>query len=546
MIVDTVEGQVITGLVVLIFVVVFLIREWVIQNAALNQEQAIPALVQRLQELQLQGENIEADRNLGGDLVDETDSAGEEPADADVAEIIIGRPEGDSNIRQRPHSGALTNLGEDGNLDDVDESESESRFDDENTDNDVLAESVVNYELADEQRQAPVQFSSHNDIGSSEQPSSSDEGNIGSTAIGINGAVEQENDNVWEDLPDRGVPGAIGRDRDFDDHDLIPPPAEIVHNDLNVEEQVEHDDNNGFWDLAGAWFRENILGDGDAEGEPNALRLRDGFDEAAAIRNNGPEEDMDEEVDDFDGVMELVGMRGPLPVLFQNGIFSMVLVTGTLAVSLWIPYLLGKIVLLILSHPVTFFGVVPVKFISLCANQLVDMAIYAFSSSIIIILHIMKYKPESLDKIYRLLPVSIFKGNYHRTFSEESWARIVHRFNIAHQFIYRQVDKDDMSSTLWKPVWLKLIHGGVAPDRITLIDRIVAVYAGYALFTLIGALYLSHTKRLGRNRTGRAVERIFVDALRQAGAIMKVFIIIGIELVIFPLFCGILLGNCYN
>jgi len=52
--------------------------------------------------------------------------------------------------------------------------------------------------------------------------------------------------------------------------------------------------------------------------------------------------------DDFDGIMELIGMRGPLAGLLQNVAFSIVLITTTVALGVAFPYVMGKIVMIIL------------------------------------------------------------------------------------------------------------------------------------------------------------------------------------------------------
>lgn len=72
----------------------------------------------------------------------------------------------------------------------------------------------------------------------------------------------------------------------------------------------------------------------------------------------------------------------------------------------------------------------------------------------------------------------------------------------------------------------------------TITEKVVAVVAGYIIFTCLGAIYL----RLRKLReTDDNTEKLVRDVLRQAGAVLKVVIIITIELVIFPIFCGTLI-----
>lgn len=74
-------------------------------------------------------------------------------------------------------------------------------------------------------------------------------------------------------------------------------------------------------------------------------------------------------------------------------------------------------------------------------------------------------------------------------------------------------------------------------------DRVTAVFIGYSLFTIIGMLYLQNARKRDLAVNGRVVEKIAVELLAQAGGVMKVVLIIGIEMLAFPLYCGLLLGE---
>ena len=75
----------------------------------------------------------------------------------------------------------------------------------------------------------------------------------------------------------------------------------------------------------------------------------------------------------------------------------------------------------------------------------------------------------------------------------------------------------------------------------TATDRVVVILTGYTFFALLGALYLKYGKPLSSSANGRKVERILSDVLQQAGGVLKVILIISIEMIIFPLYCGLLL-----
>jgi E3 ubiquitin-protein ligase DOA10 len=71
----------------------------------------------------------------------------------------------------------------------------------------------------------------------------------------------------------------------------------------------------------------------------------------------------------------------------------------------------------------------------------------------------------------------------------------------------------------------------------TVMDRIVCVAIGYMILVLLGAWYLRKTG----NAYGRTVGRTVQQAIRQQGIILKVAFFISIELIMFPIVCGILL-----
>lgn len=90
--------------------------------------------------------------------------------------------------------------------------------------------------------------------------------------------------------------------------------------------------------------------DTDTEGEDNGDQEEGGdLGPAMLLPPDGLQEIGDEDAaDDFDGIMELIGMRGPLVGLLQNAAISSVLITTTVALGVAFPYVMGKIVMIIL------------------------------------------------------------------------------------------------------------------------------------------------------------------------------------------------------
>lgn len=82
-----------------------------------------------------------------------------------------------------------------------------------------------------------------------------------------------------------------------------------------------------------------------------------------------------EEGDDLEGILELIGMQGPIFGLLQNGVFSALLISFTVAIGVWLPYLWGKIALVLLANPIQLIFGVPVTAVSVIADVTLDTLI---------------------------------------------------------------------------------------------------------------------------------------------------------------------------
>ncbi|KAF2768360.1 hypothetical protein EJ03DRAFT_274440 [Teratosphaeria nubilosa] len=76
-------------------------------------------------------------------------------------------------------------------------------------------------------------------------------------------------------------------------------------------------------------------------------------------------------------------------------------------------------------------------------------------------------------------------------------------------------------------------------------DRFLAVCAGYLSLAAIAAVYVAIDHPITRTDSGRKTEKMVRDTLRQAGGVLKVILIISIEMLAFPLYCGLLLDLAF-
>lgn len=513
--VDTFEGQVITGLVVLIFAVVFLIREWVLQNAALNMIDRNGNMDIRDRVFNRAVDELHVEPGNRVPVNARAEAREGEPINAeDVAALLVGdRDDIFNRLENRDQPGA--------------EQDELRRRNVHNADTDAIAvDAQVAQDLAvavnDVQNPAPLQAARE--------------------------GGQERFDMIDFDLDLRPDIWAPQPEQVQQQQQRQPQPQQQQQHQQQQQQQQQPGEGGGFWEMLGAWFHDNVLGENERE-DGQGDRDDDEFADRLAFRaieRRGEDEnelDVEEEGDDLDGVLEIIGMRGPLPTLFQNGIFSTVLVTGALALSLWLPYILGKFVLLVVSHPVTIFGIFPLRFISFFANQSVDIIIVFLAYGVFGARLYIQMSETLSSKMAEHF--SWFKTEAEKRVIHEAWARVSERYHGV-ESIFSGAGADLMKDAVSRPTWIKYIHGGVVPDHITAFDRVLAVLAGYAFLTTLGALYLSHwTKKQGRNRVSVVLEIAVADILRQAGAILKVIVIIGIELVVFPLFCGVLLDGAF-
>lgn len=76
-------------------------------------------------------------------------------------------------------------------------------------------------------------------------------------------------------------------------------------------------------------------------------------------------------------------------------------------------------------------------------------------------------------------------------------------------------------------------------------DRFLAVTTGYMSLACIAAIYVAIDLPITQSEAGRKTEKLIRDTLRQAGGVLKVILIISIEMLIFPLYCGLLLDFAF-
>ena len=326
-----------------------------------------------------------------------------------------------------------------------------------------------------------------------------------------------------------------------------------------------------------------------------------------------------DDAEDLEGILELIGMQGPLIGLFQNVLFSEVLISATLACAVWLPYIWGKVVILFMGSPISLFVKLPLQLVATMTDLIVDVTLFLvagstyWSSQLISILvklcswgklsqavdgplrtistPAQSLAESAMDRITKLLiesPLSprpdyfrlsinshaalrrlqnstLFAlnetGNFANTVFEKASAESPPRLMLnlvgrIPQFIQTCLATvssqcHSLFTWLWTSKSYKITFDldfgqnttavYTAMERWTATDRIIAILVGYGFFALAGAVYLKRGTPFSTSQQGQKIERIISDILQQAGGVLKVILIISIEMLAFPLYCGLLL-----
>ena len=329
-----------------------------------------------------------------------------------------------------------------------------------------------------------------------------------------------------------------------------------------------------------------------------------------------------DDIEDLEGIMELVGMQGPLAGLVQNGMFCACLVSLTIFFGVWIPYISGKLFLVFLTHPVSLLLKLPLR----CAASTADMVIDAFTLGVAcsfywteIIVRLLctpvgwvipavakvnhnsfvaeMAKTHAEGALERLMNVIAATGiimvesdipafsvvAHESLLSIEDRARWLLRGvceytgyyfnNVYNSSSFKESGRLFASTIISTAKALVTIVIDKVPTIVPLVssvsqfnplhvnlsitprstpldydlaywntkDRVLAVTFGYLFFAFLGVIYLSLNARIRGVNKAERVAGVFADILYQAGGVLKVILIISIEMIVFPLYCGLLL-----
>ncbi|KAI1213375.1 uncharacterized protein F4807DRAFT_262971 [Annulohypoxylon truncatum] len=363
------------------------------------------------------------------------------------------------------------------------------------------------------------------------------------------------------------------------------------HDDVEPEDAVDI-----FGDNQNAPFFDNerMLGreDDEAELAPDVV-------EAAVAAGLDPE--AVEDAEDFEGIMELIGMRGPIAGLFQNAIFCAFLVSISIFLCIFIPYNVGRVSVWVIANPARLLRIVfsVSKFVQdavlLVVGYTSTLTFAVFEAFRIIfkiehgkqLMHTLRIDTRrvaigALDRILAsfMSEMPLISVNEMRNFSALSHqALLMVKSDIRYAFsslgnVALYIFGGDYSAK-WVTAqsWISVFEPGIVeflrsiPSTVVqpgswmlnlsipespfsvnpglahwdANDRTWAILLGYVSLSILAGLYLARGTPFSSGQTAQEWEASIIDALNQASGVMKVILIISIEMLIFPLYCGLLL-----
>ncbi|KAH6898215.1 hypothetical protein B0T10DRAFT_395461 [Thelonectria olida] len=307
-----------------------------------------------------------------------------------------------------------------------------------------------------------------------------------------------------------------------------------------------------------------------------------------------------EDLEDFEGVMELVGMRGPIAGLFQNAIFCAVLVSVTIFACIFIPYNIGRVSVWVLANPMRL-----VRLLFELSRLLQDIAVMVAGIASWVILNMIDMFTSIIggfiaaqivsarkaswalwtsagsgvaDYVFQEFPLSASEIQNFSAISHEALitvkshiGAVLSTVSAIFGFVFSGAIFTSLppirvigtvisaafetirfsSSILLNPnSWVIDLGEPEASPPINLelarwsgLDRFWAILAGYVTLFFMGAMYLKRGSPFSRGNIMQAWEAGVIDTLHQASGIMKVIMIISIEMLVFPLYCGLLLDG---
>jgi hypothetical protein len=242
----------------------------------------------------------------------------------------------------------------------------------------------------------------------------------------------------------------------------------------------------------------------------------------------------DMNVEEWDGILEVIGMRGTYWLLLQNSLLMSALICASLGLGVWIPYMLGKTT--VLMNPLNVLRM-PLRILSSLTDPITDFVIDRMVPFFVVVVS----KPI-VAVASRISPyVSPITGSYLGSktlkplmeFGQEHivpvWSAVVGEAGALAPIQAQEKVQESSASMLSNATLIPLSTGGkLYQEAITRWaevaygsssdNKVVPIAVGYAILCAAAAWYMKRPHRVHDHTIGRYVR----DIIQQLSLIIKV------------------------
>ncbi|KAG0343625.1 hypothetical protein BG004_005133, partial [Podila humilis] len=254
-------------------------------------------------------------------------------------------------------------------------------------------------------------------------------------------------------------------------------------------------------------------------------------------------EERDDADDDLDGILEAVGMHGPLLVLLQNSLLFAAWMCAGLGVGICLPFMIGKT--LLLTSPIKV-----IHLVDRIADSIVDFALDRLMPVI---------QPALSTRIAQTL-LSPFTGlgswslKQNLGFFQQQITPVwIAMFEVSTQNTTQEALAKNTLETLTEPIVPGIVAGsttngttvyhlaqkwsGLAQGNSSG-EKTLAILVGYGALFAVASWCLSKSQHI----SGSAFRRFARRSLHEIVMVLKIAFFLVIEMVVFPVLCGVVIG----
>ncbi|TCD71774.1 hypothetical protein EIP91_003117 [Steccherinum ochraceum] len=286
------------------------------------------------------------------------------------------------------------------------------------------------------------------------------------------------------------------------------------------------------------------------------------------------QEEMDAAMeDDMDGALEAIGLRGPIHGVLQNAGLMIFVLDITIAILVWFPFTMGKSLALLALNPRRSVQLVhfPLRAIRFVTDPVVDLVLYLVARTLVPPLvrlgeSVATVAFQSLTAFVgeriaaKIVDIGMEMSSRGIQAANATWEYVSPHILSAPDatveagpsLLERLASEDSLFFRLAEPYFAPVGHAvrtqsAEAQDMWVQLavgsgtsSRLFAIMLGYTVDAILLALYLNVLTVGSVKSAGKAVR----NAVRQQLLVVKVAGFIIIELVVFPLGCGVMLDIC--